>query len=139
MTLRKTTHVRPIRHTGARARRVDSKAVAKVLGAVVDQQAAIKGSRLTTTALHQQVLSRLASSGGRPGLEGATLRPKVPMTPEDWAALEGLAEAFAAKGVRATPSQVASAIIHKHMAQIKDGREDPADLEIEKPTPARAS
>jgi hypothetical protein len=34
--------------------------------------------------------------------------------------------------VKATPSQVASAIIHKHMAQLRDGREDAADLDIDK-------
>jgi hypothetical protein len=54
------------------------------------------------------------------------------MTPADWSALEQLASAFAAKGVKATPSQVASAIIHKHMAQLRDGREDAADLDIDK-------
>lgn len=132
MALRKTTHVRPIRHTGSRVRRVDPKNVAKALGADVDQRAtAIKGSPLTTTALRQEVYSRLTSSGGRPGLDGATIRPKVPMTPEDWSALEQLAKAFADKGVKATPSQVASAIIHKHVAQIRDGSEDAADLQIE--------
>jgi hypothetical protein len=132
MVLRKTTHVRPIRHSGSRARRLDAKNVAKALGAEVDQQASvIKGSPLTTTALRQEVFSRLASSGGRPGLDGATIRPKVPMTPEDWSALERLARAFADKGVKATPSQVASAIIHTHMAQIRDGSEDVADLVIE--------
>jgi hypothetical protein len=110
---------------------VDSKTVAKALGAEMDQQAAMRGSRLTTTALRNEVLLRLASSGGRPGLDGATLRPKVPMTAEDWSALEQLATAFAAKGVKATPSQVASAIIHRHVAQIRDGREDASDLEIE--------
>jgi hypothetical protein len=52
------------------------------------------------------------------------------MTPEDWSALEQLASAFAAKGVKATPSQVASAIIHTHVAQIKGGREHMADLEL---------
>jgi len=133
MALRKTTHVRSVRNTSPRVRLVDSRQVAKALGAEVGQ-AALKGSRLTTTALRQDVFSRLASSGGRPGLEGATLRPKVPMTPEDWAALEQLAEAFAAKGVRATASQVASAIIHKHMTQIRDGRENATDLELAKGT-----
>ena len=134
MALRKTTHVRSIRHTGSRVRRVDPRDVAAALGAEVDQQAAIKGSGLTTTALRQEVLSRLNSSGGRPGLEGASVRPKVPMTPEDWMALEQLARAFAEKGVKATPSQVASAIIHRHVAQIREGKEDVADLEIESPT-----
>ncbi len=132
MVLRKTTPVRPIRHTGSRMRRVDSKKVAEALGAEVIQPAsAIKGSPLTATALRQEVFSRLTSSGGRPGLDGATIRPKVPMTPEDWTALEQLAKAFADKGVKATPSQVASAIIHRHVALIRDGREDAADLEIE--------
>ena len=50
------------------------------------------------------------------------------MTPEDWTALEELAKAFADKGMKATPSQVASAIIHRHVAQIRDGKEDVADL-----------
>jgi hypothetical protein len=130
MALRKTTHVRLIRHTGSRTRHVDLNSVAKALGAEMDLQRAIRGSRVTTTALRQQVLLRLASSGGRPGLDGTTLRPKVPMTPEDWSALEQLASAFAAKGVKATPSQVASAIIHTHVAQIKGVREDGADLEV---------
>jgi hypothetical protein len=98
---------------------------------VAQQAPAIMGSPLTATALRQEVFARLTSSGGRPGLDGATIRPKVPMTPEDWTGLEQLAKAFADKGVKATPSQVASAIIHKHMAQIRDGREDAGDLEIE--------
>lgn len=138
MAFRKTSHVRPIRHTGSRVRRVDAKSVAIALGADVEQHGAINGSRLATTALRREVFSRLASSGGRPGLDGATLRPKVPMTPEDWSALEELANAFAAKGVKATPSQVASAIIHKHVAQIRDGREDAADLGIENGVAARS-
>jgi hypothetical protein len=132
MALRKPTHARLIRHTGSRVRRVDLKSAANVLGAELDRQTAIEGSPVTTTAIRQEVFLRLASSGGRPGLDGATLRPKVPMTPADWSALEQLASAFAAKGVKATPSQVASAIIHKHMAQLRDGREDAADLDIDK-------
>src|SRR5258708_22875831 len=128
MVLRKTTHVRPVRHTGSRVRRVDPKRVTQALGAVAQQAPTITGSLLTATALRQEVFARLTSSGGRPGLDAATIRPKVPMTPEDWTSLEQLAKAFAAKGVKTTPSQVASAIIHKHIAQRMHGRDDAGAL-----------
>jgi len=52
--------VRPIRHTGSRTRHADLNRVAKALGAEMDLQRAIRGSRVTTTALREQVLLRLA-------------------------------------------------------------------------------
>lgn len=43
MALRKTTHVRPVRHIGPRVRRLDPRSVAKLLGADVVELTPAKG------------------------------------------------------------------------------------------------
>lgn len=132
MVLRKTTHVRPIRHSGPKARKIEAKEIAKALGAeIIHREPRANGSPLAMAALRQEIVSRLASTGGRPGLQGTKVRPKIPLTSEDWNGLEKIAEAFTTKGVNATPAHVASAIIHKHLAQIKEGKEDATKINLE--------
>ena len=103
-----------IRSTADRFHRIDAKVVAEALGAEqASARATIRGSPLTFVALRQELFRRLVSTGGRPGLEGAERRQKIPLADEDWQALEELAEGLSDGGLRPTPGQVASVLLRR--------------------------
>jgi hypothetical protein len=71
----------------------------------------------TLLAIRNIVMDRLRSTGGRPGLEGADKKPRIPMSKADWELLEEIADAAAglANGTpeRAiSPAQVAAVLMH---------------------------
>jgi len=69
-------------------------------------------------AVRQELLSRLTSTGGRPGLKGTTRRQKIPLDDEDWSRLQKIAEALNDDEVRPTPGQVASVLLHRLLENI---------------------
>jgi hypothetical protein len=105
-----------IRHVGAALRSVGPDVIAKALGAeeIVSREN-VHGAPIGLHALRRELESRVRSTGGRPGLDGATKIQKIPLKPEDWSRLEDLAARFSREGVSATAGQVASAIVHRQL------------------------
>jgi hypothetical protein len=71
----------------------------------------VKGSPISQFQLRAVLIERLRSSGGRPALEGATRRVKIPVTENQWRALEELAASLTESGFAPSPGQVASVLI----------------------------
>jgi hypothetical protein len=70
-----------------------------------------------------QLAKRLRSSGGRPSLEGAEKRTKVPLSDQQIQAIEGIASALSQEdGPHPSFGQVASVLIDLALAQL--GRAD---------------
>jgi hypothetical protein len=63
--------------------------------------------------LREVIELRLASSGGRPTLQGAEVERTVRFLPKDWKKLQHLAAKFSEPGKSISPSQVASTIINQ--------------------------
>ena len=101
-----------IRDTGAAASRVDPSAVAAALGAE-DVSITVDEGRnpISLLLLRTEIADRLRSSGGRPALEGATRRVKIPLTERQWQELEELAASFSDLGFVPSAGQVASALL----------------------------
>lgn len=105
---------RRIRHTGKTYPKLDAERFAKALGAADGARTAhVEGAPRGLYAIRDQLAKRLLSTGGRPSLEGATRRQKIPLTQEDWDALERMAEKLSNRGKTVTPGQVASALVHE--------------------------
>jgi len=67
------------------------------------------------------LVNRLRSTGGRPALEGASERCKVPLSPADVADLERVIDAIEAKmGTRPALGQVVSVILRFHLNSLRD-------------------
>jgi hypothetical protein len=86
--------------------------VAKALGA---EPVGKVDSRATPSmaGLYRELAERLRSTGGRPALQGATRRQKIPLTDADWNELERLSERLSA-----TPGQIASVLLHQILANL---------------------
>lgn len=115
---------RIIKNTGL-TRRVDSKAVAKALGAKkIGIGIDTRRGPISLFSLRQFLIGRLRSSGGRPALIGTTRkRKKIPLFAEDWGKLEKMAEYYREKeGISVTPGQIASALIHANVSPIDMSR-----------------
>lgn len=105
-----------IRHVGVAAPSVGPDAIAKALGADdVVSRAQVRGAPISLHAVRQELQTRVRSTGGRPALEGATRVQKIPLKPEDWSRLEGLAAQLSRQGVSATAGQVASVMVHQQL------------------------
>jgi hypothetical protein len=111
---------RPVRDTGPTATPVSATTVAKALGAetaaatVEDAVAPI-----TLFALRSELLSRLQSSGGRPGLTGTTRQTKIPLGEGEWEQLQELAAAVAVPGCAPSAGQVASVLLGLCVQSVK--------------------
>jgi hypothetical protein len=108
-----------VRDTGSTLERVDSSEVARALEA---RRSATPGPKVqgpvALFGLRQALAARLRSSGGRPGL-GVTRRQKIPLDDEDWELLCRLARELAEEGVHPTPGQVASALLHARLCELR--------------------
>ena len=70
-------------------------------------------------ALRSELLARLRSSGGRPGLRGATRRPKIPVEPADWARLNKAARRLSREWGRSlTAGQLASQLLRDKLREV---------------------
>jgi len=95
--------------------RIDPAEVARALGA---EDTGVRigkpaGSPPAQLGLRQELHRRLRSTGGRRALEGAGVRRKIPLIEGDWERLQQVAEASEMEGVRPTPAQVASILLHQ--------------------------
>ncbi len=66
---------------------------------------------MSAFALRQELFRRLRSRGGRPGLDGTKIKPKIPMRRSRWKKLEQLAKRLERESFHATPAQLASIIL----------------------------
>lgn len=74
--------------------------------------------------LAERISARLASTGGRPGLHGATHKPKIPIDPARWAALARLAETVSGLcGRSVTPGQVAGHLLSMSVDRVRPDRD----------------
>ena len=104
--------LRRIRDTGRGSRRLDPVVVAEALGANEHGSAlGLKGSPATALQIRAELAIRLYSRGGRPALEGANRRVKIPVTDKQWQELEDLATSFSDLGFAPSAGQVASVLI----------------------------
>jgi hypothetical protein len=103
---------RRLRDTGSRERRVEPADLAKALGA--EPVGSVEASPMfSMEGLYRELAERLRSTGGRPALEGATRRQKIPLTDADWNELERLSERLSA-----TPGQIASVLLHQVLVNL---------------------
>ena len=99
--------------TGATYRGLAPEDVAAALGAeesAVCLEEAL--APITLFAVRQELVRRLQSSGGRPGLSGTSRRAKIPLADKEWTQLEALAAALASPGLAPTAGQVASVLLN---------------------------
>lgn len=101
-----------VRDRGARERRMEPADLGKALGAqpVGDVESRALPS---VSGLYRELSERLRSTGGRPGLEGATRRQKIPLTDADWSELERLS-----RELDVAPGQVASVLLHQVLSSL---------------------
>src|SRR5262245_599762 len=102
----------PLRVKASSQPRVEPQQVASALGA---EPAAERLDEvlapITLFALRQELVNRLQSSGGRPGLSGVTRRAKIPLGDKEWLDLEELAAAISSPGFTPSAGQVASVLL----------------------------
>jgi hypothetical protein len=104
--------VQRILATGKRVARVEPSAVATALGGEPSgESVADQASPITLYAIRAELLKRLHSSGGRPGLTGVTSRVKIPLSTDDWERLEEVAATVSTDGFSPSAGQVASVLI----------------------------
>ncbi len=77
------------------------------------------GSPISAYAVRQELFRRLRSTGGRPGLDGADIKPKVPMRQSRWKKLEELVTRLETESFHPTPAQLASVILDAGIDQFE--------------------
>ncbi len=109
-TARSTQRV--VRVQGKAQARVSSDVVAQALGGTPAGRALGESlDPVTLMALRQELVARLASSGGRPGFTDTSRRAKIPLSDADWGALERLAAGLEIPGFKPSAGQVASVLL----------------------------
>lgn len=107
-----------VRHIGPTETKVDPAVVAAALEAEASGAVATGTAPPAFVALRQEIATRLTSTGGRPRLEGAVRRQKIPLSEADWERLLELSDRIATGDVRPSPGQVASALLHSSLANL---------------------
>ena len=77
------------------------------------------GSPMSAFALRQELFRRLRSIGGRPGLDGADIKPKIPMRRFSWRKLEQISRQMKTADFHPTPAQLASVILDAAIERLK--------------------
>jgi hypothetical protein len=79
-----------------------------------------KGARtgMSFASLAENISRQLSSSGGRPALEGAVGRKKIPLQSGDWQCLERAVAKLHRQGVRSSAGQVASVLLHEQIERL---------------------
>jgi len=106
---------RRFRVTAPGAVHVSHEEVAQALGAEqVGPSRTRPVSPVAILALRERVGRLLKSTGGRPALEGAAARKKIPLQEGDWPKLQEIAAKVEGEGgVKATPGQIAAVLLHE--------------------------
>jgi len=135
-----------IKTSGAKGRRILSTSKSAALVDLQQVATALGAERVMTMPktmsppalleLRHQLYPLLKSRGGRPGLEGADLRPKIPMSLDDWNHLEGVAQQLADDGFAPTAGQVGAQLLHTALTRLRS-ESQPGSLAY--PLPGRAS
>jgi hypothetical protein len=112
-----------IRNTGPSLPRIEPSEFAAGIGAEPCGEPHSKNlDPISLLALGNELLKRLRSTGGRPSLEGATEQCKVPLRPEDMAALQEMQKAIEQKtGTKPSIGQVASIILRTRLDEMESG------------------
>jgi hypothetical protein len=101
-----------IRDTSAPLPRVAPATVEAALGAEPSAQKLEEVlAPITLFAVRSELLGRLQSSGGRPGLSGTSRRAKIPLSDSEWADLEELAVAVSGPDFHPSAGQIASVLL----------------------------
>ena len=104
--------------------RVAHDAVQQALDAEASpQQRLAGGSPFSIASIRSRLFTELVSTGGRRGRRDAFARTKIPLTSEEWEALDEIAALIRGHGVNATAGQVAGVILHQSMTQLLLQRE----------------
>jgi hypothetical protein len=111
-------------------RRITSEEIEKALGAEPVAMVPSGGSPMSAYALRQELFRRLRSTGGRPGLHGTDMKPKIPMRRSRWKKLVRLAKRVESVGFHPTPAQLASIILDAGIDQFEQALHlDSAEME----------
>jgi hypothetical protein len=107
--------------TGKTQRRIDPAEVAAALGAEpVPGEIQGNPGPVALYALRAEILRRRHSTGGRPGIEGASERVKIPLSEDDWHRLEQIAASMSASGFSPSPAQVASVLLSAAIQSVQE-------------------
>jgi hypothetical protein len=115
-------------------RRITPEDVETGLGAELVASVPSGGSPMAQFALRQELFRRLRSTGGRPGLVGVEMKPKIPMRRSSWNKLEAFAKQLETTDFHPSPSQLASVILDAAIDQL-DPALHRAGTEMERPKP----
>jgi hypothetical protein len=109
-----------VRNTGPTQPRVDPARVAAALGAeALGVSVGKDEGPISLAALGSALLQRLRSTGGRPALEGATQRAKVPLGEDDLVRLEKVAQVLGSLlGFSPSIGQVASVLLNTSLTAL---------------------
>lgn len=108
----KGTTGKRIEDVGSRSRRIDPAIVARALGAEGSGTGLeLKGGPISLFQLRAVLAERLQSRGGRPALEGANRRVKIPVSERQWRELEELAATLSDQEFSPSAGQVASVLL----------------------------
>ena len=100
-------------------RRITPEEIEQGLGAERVGSVPPGGSPMSAYALRQELFRRLRSTGGRPGLDGTDMKPKIPMRRSRWEKLERLAKEVESETFHPTPAQLASVILDTGIDQFE--------------------
>lgn len=100
-------------------RRITPEEIEKGLGAERAGTAPAGGSPISAHAVRRELFRRLRSTGGRPALAEADIKPKIPMRQSQWEKLEDLARRVESDSFRPTPAQLASVILDAGIDQFE--------------------
>jgi hypothetical protein len=106
------TTLPPLRDASAGLRRVEPGQVRAALGAEACAEGLAEAlAPITLFAVREELIKRLQSTGGRPGLSGTNRRAKIPLSDREWLLLEELAASIASPGFAPSAGQVASVLL----------------------------
>jgi hypothetical protein len=100
-------------------RRITPEEIETGLGAERSGIIPFGGSPMSAYAVRQELFRRLRSTGGRPALDGADIKPKIPMRHSQWKRLEDLARQVETESFHPTPAQLASVILGAGIEQFE--------------------
>jgi hypothetical protein len=121
-----------------KVRSVQPEAALREIGAEPVALSRSGGSPLAVDTLRRGLLAALKSTGGRPALEGASRRQKIPMSDADWHTLEQIAESMKMQGSTVSAGQVAAQLLSGAISACR-ASSTPYAMVAHEPPPLRAS